>query len=185
MTTAQWEFASTIAQGIGSILSVALAWWAAAKVYEYTKRKDRLDFLNQKWSIQQDINLQTLGNRDLAVDFEKIVYGDHQPVDEDVARRHFTLFLMLNLVQSDWFAYRENMITLDEFRQFALAKLNLLARQAEMVRYLVDSRGYPTDFAEEVKALMKRTTPIAPIPVKVGAPVSLGRESTVEATVKA
>ena len=159
-----WGNGSDVAQAVSSGLSLALTAWIAWRVHRYTKRKDRLDFLGHKWSIQQDINLNSAGDARLALDFERMAYGDDVALDEASARRHFALFLQLNLVQSDWFAYQEDIITLDEFRRYAVTKLNIVARQRRAIEYLVDHRGYSAEFAREVKAILAKAIPPASLP---------------------
>lgn len=162
MTSADWQFASEIAQGLGSILSVFLAGWAAFIVQRYTRRKDRLDYLNHRWSIQQDINLQNVSDPKIALNFEKLVYGSHSSVTEQEARTYFTFFLILNLVQNDWFAFREGMISRKEWDDYGFATLNLVARHASTIRYLVRHRGYSAEFADEVIKILERAAPIPP-----------------------
>jgi hypothetical protein len=164
MAQEDWQLVSALAQGLGSILSVVITAWIAVMVRRYTKRKDHLDFLNHKWSIQQQINLDTLGRCDLALDFERMVYGDSAPVSEADASRNIALFLQINLIQSDWFAYREKMISLEEFNSYTLSKLNMLVRQRPLIEYLLEHRGYHRDFADHVKTLIKEARPLPAFP---------------------
>ena len=109
-------------------------------------------------------NLATVTNPDVALDFERIVYGDDAGPDESTARRRFQLFLILNLVQTDWFLKEEGILPEERFKQLALNHLSLIARHQKTIEYLVEQRDYSKEFAQEVKTLLRKTKPPIPVP---------------------
>lgn len=170
----KWTEISDIVQGVSSVLSLILTAVITLLIQQYTKRKDRLDYLSHKWAIQQDINLQTIGDPNIALKFEQMVYGDSAELDEGTAHRHFALFLIINLVQSDWFALQQRMISPEEFEQSSLATLGLIVRRRETIEYLLEHRNYPKGFADAVKRLLLKATPPPPFP---GASTSVAKST--------
>lgn len=76
MTVEKLVNLSQIAQGIGSILTVLITIYVAFLVQAYTRKKDKLQVIIQKWTELQTINLAILANDKNMIAMEKIIYGD-------------------------------------------------------------------------------------------------------------
>ncbi|WP_144304728.1 hypothetical protein [Oceanidesulfovibrio indonesiensis] len=144
---------------IGQIVTAMMLVFISINVHGYTKRRDRLDFFLNTWSQAQDNNLNALANDNMLRSFEEVVYGDAYKVDIDVARSFFNCFLIINRVQNFYFAYRNKIISLNEFKSMAIPTIRLLSRQKEMVTYLVNERGYSDDFVKVFLALLNDSEP--------------------------
>jgi hypothetical protein len=154
-------FWAQIAQGFGALLSVLVALYIAMQVHNYTRRRDKLEFMRQRWHEQQTINLAVLSNPELIKVAETITYGYALDGPKDLSKKFYYLFLMINQIHHHYLAYSFGIYSLREFRRFSLPTLSLIAREAETIEYLLTERGYLEDFRQEVLSLLKKATPPA------------------------
>lgn len=153
---------SQVAEGAGSLASVLISGLIAIFVYKYTRNKDRLDFLLNRWSSQQEININQLNDDRNLEAFEKIVYGDSFKTSITEARKRFHLFLIINGVQNNFFALNEGIISEGEFDSMSIPTLKLIVNQKQEVLYLLRERGYTDEFRAKVLNLLDRVTPPVP-----------------------
>jgi len=149
-------------QAIGQVTAAAVAVYAVRLVYNYTKKKDRAEFLRSLWHEQQLINMHTLSSPDSLEQFEKIVYGDAYNASSQDIRRRFLIFMVLNRVQHYFFGFQNNLIDRAEYEDLAMRSLRLLKRQEDLVISLVKERGYSDVFSDEVKRFLDDPNITAP-----------------------
>lgn len=159
--TLEWNTIFQGVQAIGQLAGVAVAFYAVRLVHNYTTRRDKTEFLRNVWHEQQQLNLATLGNEDALEQFEKIVYGDAHVPDRNETKRRFHIFLYLNRIQHYSFAYKNNLLTKQEYVALAERTLRLIKREQPLIEYLLRERGYDPEFAREVLEQLKAVTPVA------------------------
>lgn len=156
-----WLFWAQTAQGFGALLSVLVAIYVALQVHNYTRRRDKLEFMRQRWHEQQTVNLALLSDPDLLKMAETITYGHEFGQVTYLPKKFYYLFLIINQIHHHYLAYLFGIYSLKEFRKFSLPTLSLIAREAKTIEYLVTERGYAEDFRKEVIFLLAKATPPA------------------------
>lgn len=144
------------------MLSAIVGAWIAYNLYAYTKRRDKTELFRSMWESQQELNLLLLVNDEEQGIFEGLVYGDDGALDIKTAKIYTLLFLIINRIQNYYFAWKNGIFRRSEFRKYAIATLSLVHNQRDTINYLLDERGYTSDFAAEVRHLLRSTHPPAP-----------------------
>ena len=153
-----WQFWSSIAQGVGGIGSVFASTAVAVIVYRYTNRKDRFEYLSKRWQSQQDLNIAALQDSNLLIASEKLIYGENYTVDIDRARKYFYIFTILNMILQIYIGFKLKIIPIDEYNAHCRTTVRLLKNEESLVIYLLKERGYSEDFSNEVRSLLKEAT---------------------------
>lgn len=141
-----------ISQGLFALLSFSATTAIGFVVYFYTKRRDRLQFHHETWSLRQQINMMTISNPEVMNEFEEIVNG--KTIDKKTSMKMLLIFMNINNIQNYYFAYMNKIITKKEYENYAIDVLDLLCRQGDLLNYCIDNRGYDDDFANDIKRLM-------------------------------
>jgi hypothetical protein len=155
---------SLYAQGLCAIGTLIASTIIAVLVYTHTRRKDRLDLILRRWTIQQDINLLNISSTENLETAERLVYGAESVISIDKARMYYHVFLRLNLLQMMFFGNKEGLISKDELRSSSINTARLLCNNKEMVKYSLNERGYGPDFANHVLGLLDSLEPPQPMP---------------------
>jgi len=145
-----------------SLLTVTFTALISLFLWRYTHRKDKLDLLVSRWNKQQEFNFHILNSDNAIVDFEKLVYGSERKVDVKEAKRYTYLFVILNFIQTNWLAMKLGILTKKEYKEQAIPTLSLVARNKEVIVYLLNERGYSKEFMREIELLLKEATPPKP-----------------------
>jgi len=159
-----WALVATWIQAFGQVAAAFVALYAVRLVHQYTARKDkeeqeytrkrdRAEFLRNVWHGQQLINISILESG-LWEDFEKVVYGDTHKANRPDATKLLHIFLALNKIQDYFFAVKYGIIDNDEYKAFAKASLRLVKHHEEVLKHTLHNRGYSEDFAKSITELL-------------------------------
>jgi hypothetical protein len=98
----------------------------SVQVHKYVRRKDRLEFLRQRWAEQQQINIAQLNNPKNAAVFEKIVNGANHQASEDDNRRLYQAVRQRCCVRSYLFPKINGLLDKMIWLRFSGTFLNLI-----------------------------------------------------------
>src|SRR5262245_50844953 len=109
---------ANVMTAICTALTLAFTIWIALQVQVFTKSKEQLEFTLRKWELQQQVNLEKAGNKELGSAFETLVYSGEET--EGVTQipqhqRYYLLFMTLNRVQHDWWSKQKGFLSEGEF----------------------------------------------------------------------
>jgi hypothetical protein len=156
-----WLFWAQLAQGFGSMLSVLVALYVAMLLHNYSRRRDRLEFMRQRWHEQQQINLALTSDMELLKIAEFITYGRELRDTPKLSKKFYYLFLIINQIHHHYLSYQFGIYSRKEFRRYSLPTVSLIVREAPTIMYLVAERGYSVEFEREMLLLLKDATPPA------------------------
>jgi hypothetical protein len=103
-----------------------------------------------------------LNSPEMMKPFEAIIYGTTEP-NVELGRKFFHLFIYINIVQHYFYAAEEGLISDRELETLAKPTLDLMAREKEMLEYLVKQRGYVKKFQDRFLQMMEDAEPV-PLP---------------------
>jgi hypothetical protein len=104
-----WLFWAQVAQGFGAMLSVLVALYVALLLHNYTRRRDRLEFMRQRWHEQQEINLALTRDTELLKLAEFITYGRELADSPKLSKKFYYLFLIINQIHHLYLSYQFGM----------------------------------------------------------------------------
>ncbi len=162
-----WLFWAQVAQGFGSMLSVLVALYVALLLHGYTRRRDRLEFMRQRWHEQQEINLALTRDMELLKMAEFITYGRELPGSPKLSKKFYYLFLIINQIHHLYLSYQFGIYSRREFRRYSLPTVSLIAKETPTIKYLLAERGYSEEFEREMLLLLRDATPPTLPPIEV------------------
>ncbi|MEM1344116.1 MAG: hypothetical protein AAGI34_05985 [Pseudomonadota bacterium] len=129
-----------IATGVAAI-------FIAFIVYKYNKKRGKETLVARSWSIQQQINLSVINNRDVlrAAEIIKCDCIDRNTTDEDLQRLIYIYFLYINRVKMMWDGWRSGLINRDELLDDVFPTITLIGGHKEIIDYCL-TRGYSKEF---------------------------------------